>query len=224
MNNNQIYISPQNENLSQLYLLLDTLVNQIEENKKIKEGLLSKIDNLDSCIRENKISKNKATIDNGSNTSTDTNASNTTTNSFKQDITIFQNFIDRSSPSLNEGDSGSNDQLEILRQQNVHLKNILDNRININERSFNELSNSEDSLMYVTEILRQHVYVSHLDSIKILKSALNDKIYASHEQESQTYIDTIDELDKLMAISKCYSSLLKILPTEPSNDGNIDLT
>ena len=192
MNNNQLYTNPQNENLSELYNLLNRLVLQIEANRQLKESLIQHIDTLGARVEGRQ--------ENGLHC---------------EDTMVFDNFIaQRASPNTNESavtNDGDTDLKSVLRAQNEKLQRLLQDKVGENIVTYHELDAHEEALTGVTALLRDHVRSLHTEFVAQLRHKLEDKLFAAHEHEFGTYLRNVSSLHRLFAISRCYRHLLQAL-------------
>ncbi|CCE64269.1 hypothetical protein TPHA_0H00590 [Tetrapisispora phaffii CBS 4417] len=191
----QLYVSPQNENLGELYRLINTLVDTLQENKDVKNRIVSRIDNLDRVMRRGSEETNGMELEHSTN---------------DEDNMIFHNFISSRTTTSKDGDKYSDTNAFLkLKEHNGKLKLLLKEKQNENKQLLaQDLPESESLLAYITRCLRDHVAASNSEKLEAIKVAVG-KMHSSLDSEMHQYKQNVDGIDELMEISKCYRYLLQ---------------
>ncbi|CCC67420.1 hypothetical protein NCAS_0A08620 [Naumovozyma castellii] len=194
----QFFMNPQTENLTHMYSLVDTLLNQLVKNKAEKEELLRSVDVLSNRI---------------------TSGTEPKVIEMQQDIVLFTNFLERriSSESkiiLNGEDKEiiKNDkELYILRQQNSQLQKLLRDSNDSTMNTLDLLKFHEESFIEVVSLLRQDILNNHIKMISIIRKRLENKYEPLRDKEFEKYLKEVKDIQKLMDISELYKDILRVL-------------
>lgn len=197
----QLYMSPQTENLTQMYILVDKVVNQLKVNKLQKQKLLWNIDRLSTQLNKQIL---KQPVD---------------CNNNKNDIVLFNRFLDQR-VNLSEKDneiceldhkgSENDTAISILRRQNSQLKKTLEAKLNLNKETFDVLRVHEDCLSEVVAMLRDDVIKYHEISITKVRNKFHEEMIPKEDEEFKTYLENAQDIQKLISISQTYRSLLRL--------------
>lgn len=200
----QLFMSPQTENLSYMYNLVDRLIEQLKKNKRKKEQLLWDVDILSKQLsRKFKKSASPAYDD--------------------FDVVIFEKFLNQRHNSIEKKirqsedgkpKSGNRtdavDKIVVLRRQNEELRKVLDSKIKLNVDTFSLLNYHEDALTEIVRFLRTDVLQSHELFIKKVRNKFNDEMISKEDKEFKIYLENIEEVQKLIDFSHAYRLLLRV--------------
>lgn len=185
-----LYMSPQTENLSQMYVLVDRLVRQLQANRKEKEQVLRKVDVLSKQLNKQ-----------------------SPTEEGKNDAVLFDRFLSQrvalSQNDINETANDS-DTVEILQRQNEQLRKVLGAKTNLNKETMDVLRVHEDALEQVVALLRDDVAKSHQSFVNRVRSKLNDELIPLEDKEFSLYLDNINDVEQLIQVSEIYRSVLRL--------------
>lgn len=201
----QLFMNPQTENLDQLYSLVGTLVALVQENKKHKASILSKVDMLSTRINRDPEKVKE---------------------SYEGDKAVFQNFINGSigsystSAKLNRTDDQlSTDQSEddtdeeIVLKQNTQLNAILKDEQMATLNSVKALSYHEEGFHDIIRALRCDVLNHRKLVLEIARKKFNGDLVPKEDDEFGKYMENVDNFDQLLKLSEVFRSLLKLLNT-----------
>lgn len=185
-----LYMSPQTENLSQMYVLVDRLVRQLQANRKEKEQVLRKVDVLSKQLNKQ-----------------------SPTEEGKNDAVLFDRFLSQrvalSQNDINETANDS-DTVQILQRQNEQLRKVLGAKTNLNKETMDVLRVHEDALEQVVALLRDDVAKSHQSFVNRVRSKLNDELIPLEDKEFSLYLDNINDVEQLIQVSEIYRSVLRL--------------
>ncbi|CCE91023.1 Far7p TDEL_0C01340 [Torulaspora delbrueckii] len=185
-----LYMSPQTENLSQMYVLVDRLVRQLQANRKEKEQVLRKVDVLSKQLNK------QSPAEEG-----------------KNDAVLFDRFLSQrvalSQKDINETANDS-DTVKILQRQNEQLRKVLGAKTNLNKETMDVLRVHEDALEQVVALLRDDVANSHQSFVNRVRSKLNDELIPLEDKEFSLYLDNINDVEQLIQVSEIYRSVLRL--------------
>lgn len=202
----QLYMSPQTENLNYMYSLVDKLIDLLKKNKQKKESLIWDVDVLSKQLSKrfnNRELKGKDDFD----------------------VVIFQKFLDQRDNVLgdehvSDKDSDSDDipqncdteedRLTMLRRQNQQLQKILDSKTRLNDDTLSLLDYHEDALNEIVRHLRLDVLKSHEVFIEKIREKFNHEMVPKEDEEFKVYLENIKEVQKLMDLSHAYRLLLRL--------------
>lgn len=185
-----LYMSPQTENLSQMYVLVDRLVRQLQANRKEKEQVLRKVDVLSKQLNKQ-----------------------SPTEEGKNDAVLFDRFLSqRVALSQKDIDETANDSdtVKILQRQNEQLRKVLGAKTNLNKETMDVLRVHEDALEQVVALLRDDVAKSHQSFVNRVRSKLNDELIPLEDKEFSLYLDNINDVEQLIQVSEIYRSVLRL--------------
>ena len=199
----QLFMNPQTENLDQLYSLVGNLVELIQENKKHKSSILSKVDTLSSRINRDPEKRRE---------------------NYEGDMAVFQNFINGSIGSystsgrlskevdqIDIGCSADENEDAIVQRQNMQLRTILEEEQKLTLRSVKELSYHEGGFHDIIRALRCDVLNHRKLVLDITKRKFHKELTPKEDEEFFQYMDNIDNFDQLLRISEIFRTLLMLL-------------
>ncbi|CCF57319.1 hypothetical protein KAFR_0C03270 [Kazachstania africana CBS 2517] len=185
----QLFLSPQTENLGELHRLVKKLVGQLEENKIQKEIIVRNVDSLSSQLQ-------KAGASDG-------------------DIAIFNVFLNERKIENkylpHTQDTADNDDLIRLRSQNNSLKKLLVMNTSKLNDTFRLLNYHTEAFNVVVNKLRQDIITNRNGSLVKIKTKFNEEVATLEDEEFKSYINNIQEFDKLKDLLELYKLLLKSL-------------
>lgn len=184
-----LYMSPQAENLSQMYLLVEKLVKQLQANRQEKQRVLWNVDVLARQLNK------KSESDFG-----------------KNDIVLFNRFLSqRAQPSVEDTRADLNDSRDkVLELQNERLRKVLEDKRTLNRETMRLLREHEDGLEQVVTLLRGDVMRYHQMFIRRVQKKFNEEMIPREDHEFELYLDNVKEVQELMDISKLYRVLLRL--------------
>lgn len=197
----QLYMSPQTENLTQMYILVDKVINQLKANKLQKQKLLWNIDRLSSQLNK-QIMKDPVDCDNNQN-----------------DIVLFNRFLeqrvnlsekDNEISELNYNGSEKDNTISVLRRQNSQLKKTLEAKMRLNKETFDVLRVHEECLSEVVAMLRDDVIKYHETFISKVRNKFHEEMIPKEDEEFNTYLENVQDIQQLISISQTYRSLLRL--------------
>ncbi|CAR28467.1 hypothetical protein ZYGR_0S00980 [Zygosaccharomyces rouxii] len=201
----QLYMSPQTENLSYMYSLVERLMDQLQTNKQRKEQLLWDVDVLSKQLSQ-KFNKSEVK------------------GKDDLDVVIFQNFLNERDNLLDDGDNDNDDdkqgsdaggnRLTILKRQNEQLKKIFESKTRLNGDTLSLLYYHEDALNEIVRHLRSDVLKSHEVFIERVRSKFNNEMIPKEDAEFSFYLENVKEIQKLIDFSQAYRSLLRLNDSE----------
>ncbi|GAV54877.1 hypothetical protein ZYGR_0AS02000 [Zygosaccharomyces rouxii] len=194
----QLYMSPQTENLNYMYSLVRKLMNQLQTNKEKKKQLLWDVDVLSKQLSQK---FNKSEIKGKDDL----------------DVVIFQNFLNERGGVLDadddddkqDSDAGEN-RLIILKKQNEQLRKIFESKTRLNGDTLSLLNYHEDALNEIVRHLRVDVLRSHEVFIEKVREKFNGEMIPKEDAEFRVYLENVEEIQKLMDLSNTYRTLLRI--------------
>lgn len=187
----QLYMTPQSENLTHLYKLLEQLIQQLATNNEKKENILVAVDTLSNRVNSSEISVN---------------------DHYSSSARLIQQFLDRIDPVPDSQSSKDKNRVEeTLRQQNKQLKEILLNSQSITRESYDILKYHEECLHEVIGHLRADILKDQRKVVNEIRTRFNKDVKALEDIEFQSYIDNVNEIQKLMDISYVYRTLLRLV-------------
>ncbi|KAL3228496.1 Factor arrest protein 7 [Nakaseomyces bracarensis] len=186
----QLYMTPQSENLSYLYELMDMLMLQLKQNHIEKNKILSNVDKLTLKVNN----------DNSTSLKDD----------YKGCMNTFDIFL-KGQRKANDFKNVDNreDIKNILLEQNAALKKKYNETESITLENYEILKYHEKSLHEVISYLRADILRDHREMLKVIKEKFNEELVPLEDSEFESYIESIEETQKLMDISKIYRMLLK---------------
>ncbi|QLL31756.1 hypothetical protein HG536_0B06220 [Torulaspora globosa] len=188
-----LYMSPQTENLTHMYSLVDKLIKQLQKNREEKERVLWSVDILSKQLGK------RAGSGRGNN-----------------DIVLFNRFLSqRISSGLPASDDGLEgaEKEEILRRQNEQLRKILKAKKDLNRETLGLLRAHEDSLEQIVALLRTNVVTYHKKFIAKVRQKLEDEVFPLEDAEFSSYVDNVNEIHELMLVSEVYRNILRLADT-----------
>lgn len=199
----QLFMNPQAENLQQMYNLVGTLMEQLDENKKQKAKILQKIDTLSDSLNRDPDKRREL---------------------YQKDMVIFEKFLDRENSShtakhdmrmpctLDRKIDGSEmNSFQKFKQQNEQLKNILEAERFSTFENFEKLKIHEEGFHRIVISLRQDIENYRSSVLNIVTRNFNNVIVPREDLEFEIYMDNIDNFDKLIEVANVYRALLKLL-------------
>lgn len=198
----QLYMSPQTENLNYMYTLVGKLIDQLQTNKQKKKQLLWDVDVLSKQLNQkfNK-SERKGKDD--------------------LDVVIFQNFLNERNSLLDVEDENAkqNSVLEesrliILKRQNKRLRKIFESKAKLNGDTLSLLYYHEDALNEIVRHLRSDVLKSHEFFIEKVRGKFKSEMIPKEDTEFREYLKNVGEIQKLMDFSDAYRTLLRLCDSE----------
>ncbi|CCK68976.1 Far7p KNAG_0B05430 [Huiozyma naganishii CBS 8797] len=188
----QVCMSPQNENLQYMYHLIETLRNQLIENRDQKNSILKSIGTLSTRLERDPERKRESN---------------------EKDIIIFKEFLAR-----NKTGQGSQpipkceeDRTKYLALQNKHLRELLGKKTLETEASLQLLNHHESMFAEVVKHLREDIANFHSMVRLQVKSGIGNKLLPLEDEEFKIYLENTEDLQKLFELSKLYRALLKLL-------------
>lgn len=188
----QLYMTPQSENLSYLYELMDKLMLQLKHNQAEKNKILENVDRLSAKV-------------NNINSVTQKEDHKGCLNSFE----IFLKGHRKHQPDIFNDLQEAEDIEDILTKQNVALKQKLKETQLITMENYDILKYHEECLHEVIGYLRADILRDHREMLDQIRHKYNEELIPLEESEFENYIASIEEIQKLMDISKIYRMLLK---------------
>lgn len=184
-----LYMSPQTENLTHMYTLVERLVKQLQKNRTEKEKVVWNVDVLSKQLGQ------RADVERDSN-----------------DVVLFDRFLKQRTPSSNPDDIcfSKEEKVETLRRQNEQLHQILSIKKDLNSETMDVLRTHEDSLEQVVALLRTEVVDYHKEFITRVRRKLNEELIPLEEEEFTSYLDNVHEVQELMHISELYRCILHL--------------
>ncbi|SCV13516.1 uncharacterized protein CGFF_01073 [Nakaseomyces glabratus] len=141
------------------------------------------------------------------------NSSETSVNDhYSSSARLIQQFLDRIDPVPDSQSSKDKNRVEeTLRQQNKQLKEILLNSQSITRESYDILKYHEECLHEVIGHLRADILKDQRKVVNEIRTRFNKDVKALEDIEFQSYIDNVNEIQKLMDISYVYRTLLRLV-------------
>lgn len=184
-----LYMSPQTENLNQMYVLVERLVNQLQANRKEKERVLRNVDVLSKQLNSHLPSEKG-----------------------RNDAVLFDRFLSQrvalSDKDLSETTSANT--TKALQRQNEQLRRVLDAKKNLNAETMGVLRVHEDALEQVVALLREDVARYHQSFVDRVRDKLNTELIPLEDKEFSLYWDNINDVQQLIQLSEIYRSLLRL--------------
>lgn len=193
----QLYMSPQIENLSYMYSLVEKLMDQLQTNKQKKKQLLWDVDVLSKQLSQR---FNKREVEGKDD----------------PDVVIFQKFLNERD-NLPDGDDSDKqdfeegaDRLTILKRQNELLKRVFESKTRLNGDTLSLLHYHEDALNEIVGHLRSDVLKSHEVFIEKVREKFEGEMIPKEDEEFGVYLANVEEMQKIMDFSNVYRLLLRL--------------
>ena len=200
----QLFMNPQTENLQQLYTLINDLMIHIEQNKKQKALVLHKIDTLSNHLNRD---PEKMKED------------------YQKDIVEFNNFLKGKvgTHTMKVNNLGKNEKvekkrdtsdtsgIEILKRQNLQLKELLKQEQSETLLSFNVLGIHEEGIHKIIKALQCDT-IDHKRRVHdIVSNKFRTEIVPKEDMEFEAYMENIYNFQKYLKISELCRTLLRTL-------------
>ena len=202
----QLFMNPQTENLQQLYTLINDLMVHIEQNKKQKALVLHKIDTLSNHLNRDPEKMKE---------------------SYQKDIVEFDNFLKGKVGTYtmkvnNLGkhqkvemrkDGSDTSSIEVLKRQNLQLKELLKQEQGDTLQSFNVLGIHEEGIHRIIKALRCDI-IDHKKRVHdIVSNKFQNEVVPKEDMEFEAYMENMEDFQKYLKISELCRTLLRTLNT-----------
>ncbi|SCU82884.1 LAMI_0C01244g1_1 [Lachancea mirantina] len=184
-----VFMNPQAESLDCLYSLAGRLTRQLAENKAKRDKLLRDIDVLAREVNVRAEDQGEVKDEN---------------------IPVINAFLQRRNKNIYEWDGETNNKVDVLRQQNVALREMLNKKKESNLETMALLKLHEKSLIDVVAVLREDVLSYHQELLEKCRSLYERRVFQAEDTEFRQYMENVKDVEQLMDLSKIFRALLRL--------------